>query len=115
MNLPQTAIDFLDVFRGYLYTSPAKKGGGEGGGAGAIGGVEGGKGGGAAQQQQEAAEPELELEELPEGRRLPMIHVYCFEKEPENDEVGLKPPAAHRTRQRTATATAVVVHQRTLL
>ena len=58
MNLPQTAIDFLDVFRGLLYTK------------GKV------------------------LREPPPGKLLPMVHVYCFEKEPEADEVGPGVPTA---------------------
>lgn len=72
MNLPQTAIDFLDCFRGFMYRWRRSNDG----------------------------EETCELEELPTDRLLPMIHVYCFEKEPETHEVGKVPTAAQKAVQR---------------
>ena len=72
MNLPQTAIDFLDCFRGFMYRWRRSSDG----------------------------EESCELEELPTDRLLPMIHVYCFEKEPETHEVGKVPTAAQKAVER---------------
>jgi tRNA (guanine37-N1)-methyltransferase len=74
MNLPQTAIEFLDAFRGFLYTRPSQPVSRDSGGEKGDdddGGQKGLNG--------------LVLEGL-QGRTLPMIHVYCFEKEVEGDE-----------------------------
>jgi len=81
MNLPQTAIEFLDAFRGFLYTRPRPSGK---------------RGPTTAENEEEEEEEEegvapalaaggLVLEEVGETRKLPMIHVYCFEKELDGD------------------------------
>jgi tRNA (guanine37-N1)-methyltransferase len=89
MDLPQIAIEFLHAFRGYLYTRPkgtrssaaATSGAGSAEGASDLDGLE-------LLEVSEGVQGESEGSEggKPVRRRLPMIHVYCFEKEVEGDD-----------------------------
>jgi tRNA (guanine37-N1)-methyltransferase len=95
MNLPQSAPEFLDAFRGLLHVGPAgaseaaaAAGSGEGGGEGAGGGRSGG----------------WQVEALG-ARRLPMVHVHCFERELDGED-----PLAGPKQRAVARASAAIGH-----
>ena len=79
MNLPQTAVDFLDAFRGYLYTHKPPHETTRAAAVEAVG----------AEAGDPPTPPGLRLAAPPAGRAagaaLPLIHVHCFEKELEGE------------------------------